>query len=307
MSHLFESLLAIEKHQKPPGATAEQIRLFAERLGHALPALLVEILGNANGGDWAFGRFVCDPLIHAEIADWSADEVWEDLRQYGSLEDHPLVLERKIVPLCTDYGAGTYCLDYRKKKNPAVVFAEFESDGAVEAIAADFSRFIATTIAEVEAEAKVKATPIEIVIPSSPRFGVPIDVPFLAARQVVFELVDPEILAKISETGTFPDPEMAAHYRRRRRALAFTMYDLREGYPGYGIVQEKSGLTPADASVRTARGVALTSPGSGIRYLWAVQLGKPPDDRKYPVWSMSTHEDRPDGAVLVITMRMKPA
>jgi len=118
------------------------LKTFEEKIGYSLPPLLRQILLRSNGGEWCFGRFELEPYIHSDIASWSSKEVWEDLAEHNSLKDCPEILSGRWLPVCSDYGAGIYCLDYRQTP-PSVLFVAFgTTDGTGEQVNRDFSEFV---------------------------------------------------------------------------------------------------------------------------------------------------------------------
>ena len=255
MTEWLERLLSIPDQIPAEPASQEALTAFERELGFGLPANLRDLLLVSNGGEWCFGRFE-RPLVGSE-------DPW-DL-------EHPLVLGKQLLPLCTDYSEGVYGLEVATGAILLLAWPGAEPELAAES----FDAFVAEAVREarkVRHAFRLTASldQLDGECPELAPFG-------LELRRVDLELV----LARERESSFFDEAREAQRFRPDR-AVAVTVRDPRgaESLP-YGVVHGPSGLNIQSASL--TRGGTVVSDSCATLYV--AQQG-----RMIPVWHVSTPE-----------------
>ena len=255
MTEWLERLLSVPDQSQAEPASPAALAEYERGLGFSLPANLRALLLVSNGGEWCFGRFE-RPLVRS-------DDPW-DL-------DHPLVRERQMLPLCTDYSEGVYGLE---PDSGAILLIAWPGAEA-ERVADSFDAFVEGSVAE---SLRVRhpfhlAVSLEGIERPSPELA-----PFgLELRRVDLELV----LARERESSFFDEAREGPRFRPDR-AVAVTVLDpTGPASLPYGVVHEASGLNIRSASL--TRGGKVVSDSCSTLYL--TQQG-----RLIPVWHVSGPE-----------------
>jgi len=124
---IVDKLLAIKgQHLVKKKATIEQINDVEKKLDIIFPNTLKLLLQISNGGEFCFGRFEKVPFIPENSLRLSRENLLEHFSDQG-VEGEEV---NKLFPLCSDFGEGMYCLNYRAANfgEPTVCFSYWGAD-----------------------------------------------------------------------------------------------------------------------------------------------------------------------------------